>query len=147
MSFKTDLLSLYIPMDFLSYLTMFQLTVKKIIEIQTKIIDTSIIIGDEGTGGLVRDFGTLEYIVNNQDYYHSPIENSAWILLSISSMHPFYQGNKRTALESSQMLLFFNNNGSIISGNPEETNEYIRKIAIGIFEIEEIINWINTHLS
>lgn len=125
---------------------MFHLTVKKIIEIQIRIIDTSLIIGDEGTGGIIRDLGTLDYIVSKLDIYHSPIEKSAWILLSISSMYPSYQGNKRTALEAAQMLLYFNNDGSIISGNPEKINEFVREISVGKYDIEEIIEWITSQL-
>jgi prophage maintenance system killer protein len=61
-------------------------------------------------------------------------------------MHPIYQGNKRTALEAAQMLLYFNNDGSIISGNPEKINEFVREISVGKYDIEEIIEWITSQL-
>lgn len=47
---------------------MVDLTVDKIIDVQTRIIEASGHQEDEGTGGLVRDFGTLDYLVDEAHY-------------------------------------------------------------------------------
>lgn len=57
-----------------------------------------------GTHGIL-DEGTLHYLTEKVSHYSDPILMSACLLHGIATMHPFIDGNKRTALASADMAL------------------------------------------
>lgn len=68
---------------------MVDLTVKMIIEVQIHIIMASKHQEDEGTEGLVRDRGTLDYLVDETNYINDSCTKAALMLHGIASRHPF----------------------------------------------------------
>lgn len=69
----------------------------------------------------VRDLGLLESAVHRQnagskDYlkYDTPCSNAASLMFGICNNHPFYNGNKRTALVSG--LMHLDTNGLVLEG-------------------------------
>ncbi|WFN36733.1 type II toxin-antitoxin system death-on-curing family toxin [Methanomicrobium antiquum] len=108
---------------------MIKLSVSKITEIQEIIILNSSNLEDRGTEGLIRDIGTLEYLVNNANYIEDSFEKAAFILHGIASYHPFIQGNKRTALITAEMILHLSLEPAFIECEDEEINNFVRNIA------------------
>ena len=88
----------------------------------------------------VRDEGTLEYIVDRAETLGDRVDKGAWLLWSISTMHPFVEGNKRTAVLACQYALgdrLFD-----IEGKVESLNRDIRAIAAGKVELEGVTSFI-----
>ena len=88
----------------------------------------------------VRDEGTLEYIADRAETLGDWVDKGAWLLWSISTMHPFVEGNKRTAVLACQYALgdrLFD-----IEGKVESLNRDIRAIAAGKVELEGVISFI-----
>ncbi len=75
------------------------LTVSKIIEIHDEIIKEY-----GGTRGL-RDEGTLELLVYKANRENTTFRRAALILYTIAVQHPFFDGNKRTALVTAEKVL------------------------------------------
>jgi death-on-curing protein len=75
------------------------LTVNKIIEIHNEIIKEY-----GGTRGL-RDEGTLELLVYKANRENTAFRRPALILYTIAAQHPFFDGNKRTALVTAEKFL------------------------------------------
>ena len=66
--------------------------------------------------------------------------------LKIANFHPFVEGNKRTALQIAIRLL---RNGGYELDDDDETYLFIRDVASGMYDREEIEDWprCNTHIS
>ncbi|WP_400207051.1 type II toxin-antitoxin system death-on-curing family toxin [Methanomethylophilus alvi] len=64
----------------------------------------------------------------------------------IANFHPFVEGNKRTALQIAIRLL---RNGGYELDDDDETYLFIRDVASGMYDREEIEDWLrcNTHIS
>lgn len=120
---------------------MVDLTVDKIIEVQTRIIKAGGHQEDEGTGGLVRDFGTLDYLVEEANYINDPCRKAALILYGIAARHPFFQGNKRTAFTVAEMILMLEG-GSYIAAEEEAIDLYVREVADYQHALEDVECWI-----
>lgn len=116
------------------------ISVEGIIHIQKKAIQSGE--KDEyGLSGLVRDMGTLEYIVEECNRTNDPIEQASLALYYISNYHPFFEANKRTALLTAEVLL-----GSYYTLNcsPDDINDAIRHIATPDGTLEESRKWIKS---
>jgi len=120
---------------------MVDLTVDKIIEVQTRIIEASEQEEDNGTGGLVRDRGTLDFLVDKANYIDDSYRKAAQILYSIAAQHPFYQGNKRTALIVAEMILILEA-GSYITADDEVIDLYVREVATYRHDLKDVECWI-----
>ena len=120
---------------------MVDLTVDKIIEVQIRIIEASEQEEDKGTGGLIRDRGTLDFLVDKANYCNDTSRKDAQILYNIAAQHPFYQGNKRTALIVAEMILILEA-GSYITADDEVIDLYVREVATYRHDLEDVECWI-----
>ena len=100
-------------------------------------IATEYAVNDESSlSDAVRDMGTLEYIADRAQTFEDPIDLGAWLLWSISTMHPFVEGNKRTALLSCQYAL--GDRMFDVDGREDVLNRDIRDIAAGNRELDDV---------
>ena len=88
----------------------------------------------------VRDEGTLEYIADRAETFGDRVDKGAWLLWSISTMHPFVEGNKRTAVLACQYAL--GNRLFDIEGKVESLNRDVRSIAEGYMELKDVKRFI-----
>ncbi|TAJ43612.1 hypothetical protein CUJ86_09700 [Methanofollis fontis] len=121
--------------------SMVDLTVKMIIEVQIHIIMASKHQEDEGTEGLVRDHGTLDYLVDEMNYINDSCTKAALMLHGIASRHPFYQGNKRTALAIAEIILMLEG-GWYIAAEDEAIDLYVREVACYQHDLNEVKCWL-----
>ena len=107
-------------------------TVEMIHEIHREIIDTFRELaqrnGDDETGIVydVRDQGTLDFIVMAINLAPTSIEQAAVALHRIASQHPYFDGNKRTALIVAETVL--GEDGWYLEG-AQSDDEFILRIA------------------
>lgn len=107
-------------------------SVEMIQEIHAEIIDTFRVLahqnGDDETGIVfdVRDPGTLDFIVMAINLAPTPVEQAAVALHRIASQHPFFDGNKRTALIVAETIL--GEHGWYLEG-AQSDDEFILRIA------------------
>ncbi|PKL55953.1 MAG: hypothetical protein CVV35_07175 [Methanomicrobiales archaeon HGW-Methanomicrobiales-6] len=120
---------------------MVDFTVEKIIEVQIRIIEASDHEEDKRTEGLVRDHGTLDFLVDRANHIDDAYRKAAWMLYSIAARHPFYQGNKRTALIAAEMILMLEA-GSPITADEEVIDLYVREVATYRHGLEDVECWI-----
>jgi death-on-curing protein len=118
------------------------ITVDKIIEIQTRAIMRSTLPEDLGFEGELRDQGTLEYIVNEGNSKPNAISKASWFLHKIATEHPFYQGNKRTALLTALLILELDPLAYQINCTNEEVADFVIKVARYESSLEEVEQWI-----
>lgn len=71
-------------------------------------------------------------------------ERAAMLLRGIAQDHPFVDGNKRTAFETTD--LFLEKNGVILLASEDSIVEFMVTVARGRQTIEEIAGWIRRHL-
>jgi death on curing protein len=121
------------------------LTSQKIIDIQSIIILSSDLEEDRHTHGLVRDQATLDFIVEKVGDLSDVNEKAAWLLFSISAYHPFFQGNKRTALAASENILQLSPNPSYYAVDEELIAEFVIEISKYEVTLEEVELWVKQH--
>ena len=119
-----------------------EITLEKIIEIQVRAIRLSTRPEDLGFEGVIRDRGTLEYIVYEGSRKSDTIRKSSWFLFKIASEHPFFQGNKRTALLTALLILKIDPRSYQIHCSDEELAAFVEKIGRYESSIEEVEQWI-----
>jgi len=110
------------------------ITVSKIIEIHDEIIKEY-----GGTGGL-RDEGTLELLIYKASRGKTIFRRAALVLHIIASEHPFFDGNKRTAIMTAENIL--GKEGYFLNATPEEVINLMLKIAKYECSVEAIEHWI-----
>lgn len=120
---------------------------KKLIDIQSSIIHDSELPEDEGFAGLVRNQGTLDYIVSDYNWKKNLFEHASWLYYKIATEHPFFQGNKRTSVAVAENVLAFKN--LQISASEDEIKDFTIKIATynikkGEYElkVEDVEDWL-----
>lgn len=96
-----------------------ELTVRKIVEIHDEIINKY-----GGTRGILTDV----------------FRQAALILYRIASQHPFFDGNKRTALVTAEKVLY--DEGYYIHAEPEAKVALMQKIAEYKCSVKTIEKWI-----
>ena len=93
-------------------------------------------INDESSlSDTIRDEGTLDYIASRAEDNDDPTERAAWLLWSVSTMHPFMEGNKRTAVLACECAL--GSRGLDVDNREDALNALIRIIASGS-DIEDV---------
>jgi len=110
---------------------MAELTVRKIIEIHDEII--------KKYGG-TRGEATLEMLIYKTNRENDIFEKSSLILHGITSQHPFFDGNKRTALVTAEKILYVE--GYYIHAEAEEKVCLMIKIAEYKCSVKKIEKWI-----
>jgi len=113
---------------------MAELTVRKIIEIHDEIIKRY-----GGTRGVLSE-ATLEMLVYKTNRENDIFEKSSLILQGITSQHPFFDGNKRTALVTAEKIL--SDEGYYIYAEVEEKVALMKKIAEYRCSVKTIEKWI-----
>ena len=106
---------------------MIEPTAQKLIDIQSQIILSSDLPEDIGMEGKIRDQGTLDYIVNEWNWKNNLFEHAAWLYYKIATEHPFFQGNKRTAVAVAENVLATKN--LLISASEEEIKDFTINVA------------------
>ena len=98
----------------------------------------------------IRDVGLLESAVNApfQDYfgvevYPTVAEKAARLCFGIAKNHPFFDGNKRTALHS--MLVYLTVCGLTLDVGEDVLEKLIIGVASGAMTLEDLTAWIGAH--
>lgn len=110
------------------------LTVTEIIEIHDEIIKEY-----GGTDG-IRDEGTLELLVYKANRENTVFRRAALILHTTAVQHPFFDGNKRTALVVAEKVL--DDEGYYLDAEAEEKVGLMLNIAEYKGSIKTIEKWI-----
>lgn len=99
----------------------------------------------------VRDLGLLESAVSvpfqsfgGVELYPSVIEKAARLCYGLAKNHPFFDGNKRTAIHT--MLVYLAVSGYTIDADEKELEKLIIDIASGCMEINVLEAWLEYHL-
>lgn len=120
------------------------LSVEEVLYIHFQVIDRF--------GGLhgVRDSGGLESAVARpqttvlgSDAYPTVIEKASSLLHSLIFNHPFYDGNKRTALAA--VGVFLQLNGISMTGTHREIEDAVVRVAEEHWSVETIADWFLSH--
>ena len=124
-----------------------KITIEKIIEIQVRAMRRSTSPEDAGFEGIIRDWATLEYIVYEADRKSDTVRKAAWFLYKIATEHPFFQGNKRTALLTALLILKLDPRAYQLNCTSEEIAVFVEKV--GRYEscIEEVEQWIGEKIN
>ena len=115
-----------------------------VIEAHNRIVKTS-----GGTAGIL-SISNLQYILDTvQDIGRGSeldklISNSAYILYNIITLHPFVDGNKRTAFETAKAFLELN--GQHFEVGEDEAFNALISIAKGELHAKDVEGWIRKHL-
>lgn len=75
--------------------------------------------------------------------YSNILEKAASLLYEINKLHPFVDGNKRTAYSATST--FLNLNGYEVEAQVNEAVDLSLTIAKCRFTIAEVINWVQNH--
>jgi death-on-curing protein len=107
---------------------------RKIIEIHDEIIKEY-----GGTDG-IRDEGALELLAYKINREKSVFRRAALVLHTIASAHPFFDGNKRTAIMTAETML--GKEGYFFDAKPVEVTNLMLKIAKYECSVEAVEKWI-----
>lgn len=95
----------------------------------------------------IRDIGALESALaqpkmtfDKKELYPTLEEKAAALAFSLSSNHPFVDGNKRIAHAAMEVFLFLN--GHEISAPVDEQEELFLKLASGNLTRQELAEWL-----
>ena len=98
----------------------------------------------------VRDENLLESAIfqpfatfGGEDLYQTLFDKAAALLRSLVKNHPFIDGNKRTGIAATQILIEAND--YIFKASISATEKYVRKIAVSKISVEEISLWLKRH--
>lgn len=88
------------------------------------------------------------YIPQSNVYGYEPyktlLEKAAALMCNINKLHPFVDGNKRTAYTATGMFLEYN--GHTIAANKEEAIKISLDIAKCNRDVENITSWLEKHV-
>ena len=95
--------------------------------------------------GVVRSESDLYFLGMTLEKCKDKYEKAANVLLTIASRHPFYEGNKRTALLACELLL----DDLVITAPEKEIYHFVLNVACDKVDLNSIITWLknNTSLS
>lgn len=79
-----------------------------------------------------------------EDLYPKIIDKASCYLRSLAMDHPFYDGNKRTALLST--IIFLEMNGYKITCNNDTLYNFAKEIVENKYSIEKIANMLNSYV-
>jgi death-on-curing protein len=112
---------------------MINLTVEMVKKIHDYLIET------EGGEPGVRDIGTLEYLIDNINCEEDLFRKAAWALM-LADWHPFWDGQKRTALQLADLIL--RDGGYHIHAEDEELIQVLTIIAEYKCNLRKILRWV-----
>ena len=81
----------------------------------------------------------LQRICDAVDYIKDPFEMAALAMETIATLHPFVEGNKRTALAVA--LTFLNDSGYTLPDG-FDTSDFVQEVAMGLHDVPEIAEWL-----
>ena len=93
--------------------------------------------------GAIRDGGALDYIIYKVSKTRGINRKAATLLIEITTKHPFFDGNKRTAIESTKVLLAAHNKKITVKDNT--IFDLIFRITSRRYRIDEATMWIANH--
>lgn len=93
--------------------------------------------------GIIRSESDLYFLGMKLENCNNKYEKAANALFTIASTHPFYEGNKRTALLTCELLL----DDLIISAPEEEIFHFVLDVACNKKDLEEIEDWLKNNTS
>lgn len=88
----------------------------------------------------VLDEGTLHYLTEKISHCSDPVLMAAYLLHGIATMHPFFDGNKRTALTSANLALRYH--GMKMTSSNEAATLFTLSVARGEKDEEQVRKWI-----
>ena len=88
----------------------------------------------------VLDEGTLHYLTEKISHCSDPVFVAANLLHGIATMHPFFDGNKRTALTAAGLALGLH--GMRLTSSNESTASFILAVARGEKDEEQVRKWV-----
>lgn len=106
----------------------------------------------QATGGSrgLRDVGLLESALarpqatfGGVDLYPDLWTKAASLMHSLVQNHPFIDGNKRTALVATGLMLELNGFG--LTASNDETLQFARQVTSGEMTLEDMATWLRTH--
>ena len=112
----------------------------------------NILIDKFGGSKGIRDIGALDAAIHRpyatfdqKELYPTTIDKAAAIFESIIINHPFVDGNKRSAYVLMRLILLSGNLDIVATQN--EKYNFVIAASKGEARIEEIKNWLNSHVS
>jgi death-on-curing protein len=90
----------------------------------------------------VRDYGSVEYIASEIKVEKDPFSASALALTMISQMHPFWDGNKRTAYLVAKRIL--GSAGYKLWAKESDVKDMMLTIARGDVNVDNVIDWLES---
>jgi death-on-curing protein len=117
---------------------MADLTVEKIIQIHDEIIKKY-----DGADGVLSE-STLHFMVFRFNKIEDIFRKAAVILHAIGSEHPFFDGNKRTALVVTEIVL--GQKGYYIAADEDEIAGFMLAVASYTREPAAIEHWLREHV-
>ena len=100
---------------------------------------------ESSLSGAVRSESDLYFLGQHLEECTDRFERAAYALYSIAYYYPFFEGNKRAALLTCELLL----DGLLIDADTESVYRMVLDVACGRMEPESITAWLkdNTSLS
>lgn len=114
------------------------LSVAKIIEIHDRLIQHS-----GGTPGVLNE-ATLHYAIERITREQDPVSAAAFLLHTIATGHPFFDGNKRTAFTTANIKLSYF--GYCIDTSDEEVVIFVLQVADNKKTVKDVKKWIRRYI-
>jgi death-on-curing protein len=95
-----------------------------------------------GSAGVLHE-GTLYHLVDGLFHYYDPLDRAAYVLHGIATMHPFFDGNKRTAFLAASAILA--GQGMRIEATNEEVINFVLSVAQGKKTELQVRRWMYKH--
>jgi len=87
----------------------------------------------------VLDEGTLHYLTEKVSYCSYPVLMATYLLHGIATMHPFFDGNKRTALMAADTILGLH--GRMITASNDTAASFVLSVARGEKTEDQVERW------
>ena len=84
--------------------------------------------------------GNLDFIADMQDRFTDPLEIAAFLLYNIATLHPFCDGNKRTAYVAAGIILCESGFDFLVS--EEEEERFVLSVANCNENFESVTQWL-----
>ena len=94
-------------------------------------------------GATLRDEGTIDYIVYKTSKTRGINKKAATLLIEITTQHPFYDGNKRTAVEAMKTFIKLHDRKLIVRDGT--LFDLVFRVANRRYSIDDVAVWIMNH--
>lgn len=101
---------------------------------------------------VVRDWGLLESALHRPratvfgaDAYPHLDQKAAALMLALARNHPLVDGNKRLAWLATRFF-YVRNGFDLRAGDPVEANSFVRAVAMGEFEVDDLAKELGTRV-